>query len=116
MSLALFIRTRTKPGKRNLVREAWEELMKPGVDGNARQPVYFFCEDNDDRDVFCMFEIYTDKASFERAAESQRFADYMARIGHLLAEPPEVNITTPRWAKQQGEGVMQRAATGESGQ
>ena len=108
MSLALFVRTRTKPGQRELVRRAWEELMKPGVDGNAQQPVYFFCEDNDD-DVFCLFEIYRDRASFERAAESRRFAEYMARIGHLLAGPPEVNITTPAWAKQAGDLDMQRA-------
>ena len=108
MSLALFIRTRTKPGQRHLVRQAWEELMKPGVDHNSQQPVYFFCEDNDDRDVFCLFEIYSDRASFERAAESRRFADYMARIGHLLAGPPEVNITSTVWAKQKGDQVMQK--------
>ena len=113
MSLVLFVRTRTKAGKRPLVRQAWEELMKPGVDGNARQPVYFFCEDNDDRDVFCLFEIYQDRASFQRAAESRRFADYMSRIGHLLDGPPEVNITTPVWAKQAGDQVMQQVPTQE---
>lgn len=113
MSVALFIRTRTKAGKRELVRAAWEDLMKPGVDGNREQPVYFFCEDNDDRDVFCLFEIYRDKASFERAAESRRFADSMARIGHLLEGPPEVNITTPRWAKQRGDERLQLLATGD---
>lgn len=116
MSLALFIRTRTKPGKRELVRKAWEELMKPAVDRNVGQPIYYFCEDNDDRDVFCLFEVYRDKATFERAAESQRFADYMGRIGYLLAGPPEVNITTPQWAKQPGDNAMQRVATGKSGQ
>ena len=108
MQLALFIRTRTKPGQRQLVRQAWEELMKPGVDGNSQQPVYFFCEDNDDENVFCLFEIYSDQNSFERAAESRRFADYMARIGHLLAGPPEVNITRPVWGKGAGDRNMIR--------
>lgn len=99
MRIGLFVRTRTKPGQRALARKAWEELMKPGVDSNAQQPVYFFCEDNDDDDVFCLFEIYENRASFERAAESRRFAEYMARIGPLLDGPPEVNITKPVWAK-----------------
>jgi quinol monooxygenase YgiN len=109
VSLALFVRTRTKPGQRELARRAWEELMKPGVDDNPQQPVYFFCEDNDDQDVFCLFEIYSDRQSFERAAESRRFADYMGRIGHLLAGPPEMNITTPVWLKQQGDQVTHKA-------
>ena len=108
MSLALFIRTRTRPGQRHLVRQAWEDLMKPVVDGNAGQPVYFFCEDNDDEDVFCCFEIYRDRSAFEQAAESQRFADYMARIGHLLEGPPEVNITRPVWAKQAGDTALRQ--------
>ena len=108
MQLALFVRTRTKPGQRSLVRSAWEELMKPGVDGNSKQPVYFFCEDNDDDDTFCLFEIYDDRATFEKAAESRRFADYMARIGHLLEGPPEVNITRPVWAKGANDLNMQR--------
>lgn len=116
MSLALFVRTRTKPGQRELARRAWEELMKPGVDGNAQQPVYFFCEDNDDANVFCLFEIYSDRATFERAAESRRFADYMGRIGHLLAGPPEVNITTPVWAKHQGDQTMRKVEESGSGQ
>ncbi|MGI9330242.1 MAG: putative quinol monooxygenase [Gammaproteobacteria bacterium] len=108
MQLALFVRTRTKPGQRELVRRAWEELMKPGIDGNTQQPVYFFCEDKDDDDVFCLFEIYQTQSSFEKAAESRRFADYMARIGHLLDGPPVVNLTTPVWGKGLSDQDMQQ--------
>lgn len=108
MNLVLLVRTRTLPGKRELVRELWEQLLKPRVDEGHGQPVYYFCEDEEDPDAFFLFQIYADKRDYEKAAESQHFADYMQRVGPLLAEPPKVSLARPVWAKHAGAQRMER--------
>lgn len=83
-------------------------MLKPRVDGNAGQPVYYFCEDDEDPDAFFLFEIYRDRSDYEQAAESRQFAEYMTRVGPLLAEPPQVTLGRPAWAKHAGAGSMQK--------
>lgn len=98
--LALFIKTKAKPGKRDEVRSLWEVHLKPRAESNDAQEVYFYCYDDNDTDTLYIFEYYTDREVFEANAQEGWFAEYMKEVGPLLAEPPEVGITTPIWIKR----------------
>lgn len=97
--LALFIHTRTKPGKRGDLQALWEKHLKARAEANPGQEVYFFCTDNHDPDALHLFELYADPKQLEANANQPWFADYMAEAEPLLAEPPTVAVTTPAWAK-----------------
>jgi hypothetical protein len=54
---ALFIRHQAQPGKRDDVRRVWEKHVKPRVATNPAHEAYFFCYDNGDPDVICVFQL-----------------------------------------------------------
>ena len=97
--VALFIKTKTKPGKRDDVRNLWEQYLKSRAEANTAQELYVFCYDNNDPDTFLLFEVYNDPAALDENAKSDWFASYMEKVGPLLDGMPEVNMTTPVWAK-----------------
>ena len=97
--VALFIKTKTKSGKRNEVRELWEKFLKGRAEANDAQELYFFCNDNNDPDTFLLFEVYSDPAALAKNATTEWFAAYMESVGPLLDGMPEVHMTTPIWAK-----------------
>ncbi len=97
--LAMVIRTKTQPGKRDEVRQLYEELLAPRAARNEAQEVVVWCADQHDPDAFILFEIYRDQAALGANAQSQWFADYMARVGPLLAGEPEVTMASPGWTK-----------------
>jgi quinol monooxygenase YgiN len=97
--LAMVIRTRTRPGKRDEVFRLYRELLVPRAEQNETQEVIVWCADQHDPDAFILFEIYRDQAALGTNAQSDWFADYMARVGPLLAAEPDVVMATPRWAK-----------------
>ena len=97
--VALFIKTKTKPGKRDEVRELWEKFLKGRAEINDAQELYFFCNDNNDADTFLLFEVYSDPVALAKNATTEWFAAYMEAVGPLLDGMPEVHMTTPVWAK-----------------
>ncbi len=98
-TLAMFIKTKTQPGKRDEVMALWESHLKPRLEANEAQQTYFFCYDNADADTFYIFEYYTDIKAFEANAQQPWFAEYMAAAGPLLAGMPEVGMATPKYIK-----------------
>ncbi|MEM9452918.1 MAG: antibiotic biosynthesis monooxygenase [Myxococcota bacterium] len=97
--LALFIKTKTQPGKRQEVRTLWEEHLKARAEANEAQQVVAFCEDDQDPDTFYLFEIYRDREAFQQNAAQPWFGEYMTKVGPLLAGQPEVGMATPAWSK-----------------
>ena len=97
--LAMIIKTKTQPGKRDEVQRLYRELLVPRALANEAQEVVVWCDDQDDPDTFLLFEIYRDAAAFGANAQSDWFADYLARVGPLLAGEPEVTMATPAWSK-----------------
>lgn len=95
--LALFIKTKTQPGKRGEVRTLWEQHLKARAEANEAQESYAFCEDDQDPDTFYLFEIYRDREAFQRNATQPWFGEYMAKVGPLLAGPPQMGTATPVW-------------------
>jgi quinol monooxygenase YgiN len=97
--VAVLVKTKTQPGKRDEVRRLWDVHLRPRVEVNAAQEVYFFCEDAHDADTFYLFEIYSDSDALSANAGSEWFAEYLQAVSPLLAGPGEVGIATPVWAK-----------------
>jgi quinol monooxygenase YgiN len=97
--VAVIVKTKTQPGKRDEVRRLWDVHLRPRVEANAAQEVYFFCEDEHDADTFYLFEIYSDPDAMSANAESEWFAEYLQAVSPLLAGSGEVGIATPVWAK-----------------
>ena len=96
---ALFIKTRTMPGKRGEVQRLWETHLKDRAQSNPAQEVYFFCLDDDDPDTLLLFEIYNDAAAMAENANSDWFAEYARQVGPLIQGRPEVHRATPVWQK-----------------
>lgn len=97
--LAMIIKTKTQPGKRAEVRALWDEYLKGPLLENDEQELYLFCEDNQDEDTFVLVELYASEAALGKNAQAKFFADYMQKVGPLLAGQPEISMTTPVWAK-----------------
>lgn len=97
--LAIIVKSRAKPGKRDEISRLYEKLMIPRAIENESQEVVVWCADQHDPDAFYLFEIYSDSAAMGANAQAGWFADYMAQAGPLLAGEPEVAMTTPLWSK-----------------
>jgi len=97
--VALLVKTKTQPGKRSEVRRLWDEHLRPRVEANAAQEVYFFCEDTQDPDTFYLFEIYANQEAMGENAGAAWFADYLRAVGPLLTDQSEVSTAVPVWAK-----------------
>ncbi len=96
--LAMIISTTTQQGKREEVRSVYQELMAPRAEENEAQRVVVWCDDQQNEDRFHLFEIYSDPAAMGANASAPWFAEYMTRVGPLLAEEPAVSMATVRWS------------------
>src|SRR5688572_313643 len=57
---ALFIKHKALPGKRDAVRRVWEKHLQGRIAENAAHEAYFFCYDEQDPDLICVFQLYGD--------------------------------------------------------
>ncbi|MBC8036250.1 MAG: antibiotic biosynthesis monooxygenase [Rhizobiales bacterium] len=96
---ALFVRHKTKPGKRDEVRKVWERHMRPAIAGNPGHEAYFYNFDNNDPDSICAFQQYTDLAASQDFLKTDSYAAYLKEVEPLLAGPPEITSLTPMWIK-----------------
>lgn len=97
--VALFIKAKAQPGKRDEVRRVWEEHLKPHSETSETMEVCVYCYSTQDEDTICLFELLSDESELEAASKSDWFAAYMQAVTPLLAGPPEMVITRPIWAK-----------------
>ena len=97
--LALFIRHKTRPGKRDAVREVWMRHMQPTIARNAAHEAYFYCFDNNDPNGICAFQVYTDAESAQSFLKTESYAAYLREVEPLLSGSPEVTTLTPMWVK-----------------
>lgn len=97
--LAMVIKTKTRPGKRDEVMRLYQELLGPRAIENDAQELIVLSADQHDPDTFYLFEIYRDAAAMGANAQAPWFAEYMTRVGPLLAGEPEVGMASPVWSK-----------------
>ena len=98
--IALFLKNKAKPGKREDVHRLWDKYLRPRVERSETQELYFFCYDDNDPDTFYIFELYNDRQSLVDNGQAEWFADYMREVGPLLQDGmADFGSTTPVWAK-----------------
>lgn len=98
--VALFIRHVSLPGKRDEVREVWERHMRPRIETNKAHEAYFYCYDNNNPDVICVYQQYSDLESSQAFLKTLSYAEYLKEVDALLASQPEVTSATPVWIKE----------------
>lgn len=98
--LALIIKHKTQPGKRDEVRAVWEKHMEPAVSRNPGHVAYFYCFDNSDQDSISAFQVYESVEASEQFLATESYAEYLRDVEPLLLGPPSVTSLTPVWAKR----------------
>jgi quinol monooxygenase YgiN len=73
--VALFVKYKTLPGKRDEVRKVWMRHMQPNIASNPAHEAYFYCFDNNDPDSICAFQHYTDLESAQNFLKTEGYAD-----------------------------------------
>ena len=97
--IALFVKHKTLPGKRDEVREVWERHMAPTIAANPGHSAYFYCFDNSDADSICAFQLYASSQAAEDFLKTPSYAAYLKAVEPLLSGPPHVTPLTPIWTK-----------------
>ena len=96
---ALFIRHRAKPGRRDDVRRVWDKYVRPRAEANPGHAAYFFCYDDADPDMICVFQLYTDKQAMEAFSKEPWYPEYLREVSQVVVAPPEIRAATLVWNK-----------------
>jgi quinol monooxygenase YgiN len=97
--IALFIRHKALPGKRDQVRKVWEKHMAPAISANSGHRAYFYCFDDADPDSICAFQEYVDAEASQNFLKTDSYAAYLKEVEPLLSGPLRVTTLTPVWSK-----------------
>ena len=101
--LGFFVIFKTKPGKREKVREIWESFVKPHSEENDELEMSCYSFADNDPDTICLFELMSNGDGLQHAMDSAWFKPYQEALGPLLAGPPHVYPATPIWIKNDPE-------------
>jgi quinol monooxygenase YgiN len=96
--IAVFTRLEAAPGRRDELRAAFESLH----DAVAAEPgtvVFAMHEATEEPDVVLFYEVYDDDRALAVHRDSAAVRDVVARLGGLLARPPEVTYARSARAK-----------------
>jgi quinol monooxygenase YgiN len=97
--LALIIKGKALPGKRDEIRQLFEEHLGARAQENKAQEIVVWAADDNDPDTFHLFEIYKDRNAFQANADAPWFKEYMAKVSPLIDGRPEFSMSTPAWSK-----------------
>jgi quinol monooxygenase YgiN len=96
---ALFVRHRARPGLRDEVRRVWEKHVKPRAAANPDHLAYYFCFDDADPDVVCVFQLYRNREAMDHFLAGDWYPDYLAEVGTVVTEAPQVMPASLVWQK-----------------
>ena len=97
--IARLIKHKSRPGQRDAVRLVWERHMQPAIAGHAAHEAYYYCFDNNDPDIICAFQVYSNAAASQAFLQTESYAAYLQAVEPLLAGAPEVTSLLPMWVK-----------------
>ena len=97
--LALFVKVKARPGKRDDIWQLWQKHVKPHVEEADGIEINCYCYDANDKDIIWFFELFKDRADFDAANQSGWYAEYLKEVKPHLAAPSEVIFADPIWAK-----------------
>ncbi len=100
-SIALIVKHKTQPGKREEVRKVWEKHMAPAIAANPGHTAYFYCFDNSDSDSITAFQQYSSVEASQDFLKTSSYAAYLDEVDSFLCEPPQVTALTPVWSKDE---------------
>ena len=96
---ALFIRHQAKPGKRDDVQRIWRKYVQPRAAANPAHEAYYFCYDDGDPDVICVFQLYSSAAAMKEFLSGDWYPEYLREISEVVAAPPEISPAALVWNK-----------------
>lgn len=96
---ALFIIHKTKPGKREAVKEIWLKHMAPAIQANPGHLAYFYNFDNNDADSICAYQQYESEQAAKDFLNHPSYLQYLVESRELLEHEPEIISLTPQWIK-----------------
>lgn len=96
---ALFIRHQAQPGKRDEVRSVWEKYVKPRAAANPAHEAYYFCFDNNDPDVICVFQLYTSEEAAKEFLSGEWYSEYLNEVSKVVAAAPQISPASLVWNK-----------------
>ena len=97
--LALFVKVKSLPGKREEVKNLWEKYIRPHSEHEEALDISFYCYAQEDENTVCLFELFSDPSRTKTVMQSDWFAAYQQELKSLIAGPPEVIMANPVWAK-----------------
>jgi quinol monooxygenase YgiN len=95
---ALFIKHKALPGKRDEVRRVWEKHLQRRIADGAHE-AYFYCYDDQDPDMICVFQLYGDPSGPKDFVRAPWYPAYEEEVGPLLTGESEFRSATPMWIK-----------------
>ena len=97
--VALFIRHRALPGRRDDLAEAWRRHMPSAIQSNDGHTDYHYCFDADDPDAIVVFQRYVNQAAAQEFLGHPAYRAYLAESRDLLAEEPVITTGLPQWTR-----------------
>ncbi len=97
--IAIFVVHKTKPGKREQVRDVWLKHMAPAVQANSGHLAYVYSFDAQDPDGVCAFQLYASEEDARDFLKNPSYLAYLKEVEPLLQGPPQVKSLQPQWRK-----------------
>lgn len=88
----------TREGARDQLVDAFGEYF-PQVESEDGTLVYAISVDNADEVTAWVYELYTDNDALQAHGGSDAFKAFGAKLGDVLAAPPDIHFCTPVHAK-----------------
>lgn len=92
--IVILSRLTAVPGRRADLLAAFDELHD-AVAGETGTEIFAMHEARDDEDVVVFYEVYRDDAALTEHRESPAVKALVARLGDLVAGPPEITYLEP---------------------
>jgi quinol monooxygenase YgiN len=96
----LFIKHQANPGMRDDVQRVWEKHVKPRAAANPGHLAYYFCHDNSNPDVICVFQLYASEAAMKEFLSGSWYSEYLVEIAPFIAAGPQIVPATLVWSKE----------------
>ncbi|HEY5778352.1 MAG TPA: antibiotic biosynthesis monooxygenase [Terrimicrobiaceae bacterium] len=96
---ALFIRHKAQPGRRDDLLRIWQRHVRPRVEANPAHEAYFYCFDDSDPDVVCVFQLYSNEAARKDFLTGEWYPAYLDEVSQVVAAPPQISPASLVWSK-----------------
>ena len=67
--------------------------------GQPEHLEYFFCHDETDPDLVCVFQFYSSRSSADRFMEGEWYDSYLNEIAEVVDAPPQIQHADLIWRK-----------------